>query len=167
MNTSNTEQAQPAPATNRVVHSVETPVDNREYAGEVQRILVIGSATWPWPDTVSSALVSWWDGAGNPVPHLVVDGRGPFAEMVTGIWNRRRFGHEMHTLQPHTRNPERKLKRVMTVESPAHVLVFRHGNDPYVIEWIDYLHELVTALQAEGLVPPSVTIIQIDEVTHV
>lgn len=172
MNHSNTEDThQPVSATNHVANSVEIPVDNLSQeafdaaAGKEARLLVIGSATWPWQFAVAQAMIDWWVAADRPETRLIVDGRGPFTALAVESWNTERFDAEIHDVPPEAkRNPERRIKRAMTQPPPAHVIAFKHGRDPYVSDWLDYLRSLRDMLVDHGLQPFTVTLIQIDEV---
>ena len=176
MNHSNTEDHQPVSARDHLVHTVEMTVDNLSdetldiltggLATEV-RLLVVGSSSWPatWQFAIAQAMIDWWVMVGRPETKLIVDGRGPFAVMALDSWNTGRFKHETHGVPSGaSRNPERRIRRAMTEPPPAHVIVFRHGNDGYITSWLEYLSELRRQLVDQGIEPFTTTIIQIDEV---
>ena len=174
MNHSNTEDHQPVSARDHVVHSVQFPVDNlSEETLDIltggltseTRLMVIGSASWPWKSVVAQAMIDWWASRGRPRARLIVDGRGPFAVMALHAWNTDAFPTEVHDVPRGViRNPERRTRQAMTDPPPAHVIVFRHGNDGYIDAWLDYLFSLRKQLTDHGIEPFTITIIQIDEV---
>jgi hypothetical protein len=158
MNDSNTEPIRRGNATEHVDSQVDNPVNNPPAP---KRLLVIGSQSWPWVTVIADEMLRWWVACDRPFVRLVVEG-GPFGQNVLSIYNDSMFSHEIHRLDGAVRNPERKLRRVMTADPFDHIIVVRYGNDPYVEDWVDYLKILSQQLRDDGRPGFTTSLIQFD-----